>query len=276
MGVVPAEREVGEANLEHGLINIRDSKRNILRLFHRASVERPGLLKSVSTIFVFLAAFLFVASYLGGGTTGLIWAGLIAIVAVVVYLLFFGWIARLSFVRRVSEHGRPPYSGLARAPPPAQSMPSPSGSPPPAAISNRTRRAPQKRPSSRSKPEPSKPDIPAIQTRQVPNVCDSGPYDVEPGRPTKIRLEVETGSTIVGTLEERDGDDFEFKIVDEDNWVRYQQGRKFEVEDEGDGEGVYKIVWEAPSDGPWFLILEAYGKQLVRVVSVNLRLSRGP
>lgn len=238
-------------------------------------MERPGLLKSVSTIFVFLAAFLFVASYLGGGTTGLIWAGLIAIVAVVVYLLFFGWIARLPFLRRVSEDGRPPESALAQARPPAQGMPSPSGNPPPA-VSNRTQRAPQKWPASRSKPEPPKSNLPATQTRQVPNLCDPGPYDVEPGRPTKIRLEVGTASTIVGTLEERDGDDFEFKIVDEDNWVRYQQGRRFDVEDEGDGEGVYKIVWEAPSDGPWFLILEAYGKQLVRVVSVNLRPSRGP
>src|SRR2546425_12442028 len=94
-------------------------------------VERPGLLKSVSTIFGFLAAFLVVASYLGGGTAGLIWAGLIAIVAVVVYLLFFGWIARLPFIRGVSEHGRPPESASAQAPPPAQAMPSLTGNTPP-------------------------------------------------------------------------------------------------------------------------------------------------
>jgi len=98
---------------------------------------------------------------------------------------------------------------------------------------------------------------------------------VESGKPTKIPLEVERGFTPVGTLEEEDGDDFEFMIVDEDNWVSYQQGLTYDVEDEGDGESVYKITWKVPSDGPWFLILDAYGKQLVREVSVNLRLSGG-
>ena len=99
---------------------------------------------------------------------------------------------------------------------------------------------------------------------------------MQPGRPTKIPLEVERGYRLVGTLEERDGDAFEFMIVDEDSWVRYQQGLKTISQDEGDDEGIYKINWKVPSGGPWFLILEAYGKQLVREVTVNLRLTSGP
>ncbi len=42
--------------------------------------------------------------------------------------------------------------------------------------------------------------------------------------------------------------------------------------DESDGEGVYKIEWKVPSRGLWFLVLGAYGKQLI---PVNLRLSGG-
>jgi len=113
-------------------------------------------------------------------------------------------------------------------------------------------------------------------TRGVRNVCDAGPYDVEAGRPTKIALEVERGFTMIGTLEEEDGDDFEFMIVDEDNWVKYRQTGRCATELQGRGKGTYKIAWKVPSGGPWFLVLEAYGKQLVREVSVNLRLSGGP
>jgi hypothetical protein len=185
---------------------------------------------------------------------------------VVVYLLFYGWIARLPVVRRLLEPKRVPSSMSAPIPPRADR--------PPAAVAKETRDAARKKP--RPQPEPPKPDLTAMLTRGVRNVCDPGPHDVEAGRPTKIALEVERGFTLVGTLEERDGDDFEWMIVDEDNWVMYLQTGRCDVEGQGRGKGAYKISWKVPSGGPWFLVLEAYGKQLVREVSVNLRLSGGP
>jgi len=115
-----------------------------------------------------------------------------------------------------------------------------------------------------------------MPTRGVRNVCDPGPHDVESGRPMKVALEVERSVTLVGTLEERDGDDFEWMIVDEDNWVRYLQTGRCDVEGQGRDKGAYKISWKVPAGGPWFLVLEAYGKQLIREVSVKLRLSGGP
>ncbi len=67
------------------------------------TMERPGLVRTVLAVFVFLAAFLAVASYFGGGTAGLVSAGLVAVAVMIVYLLFFGWIARSSVVRRLIE-----------------------------------------------------------------------------------------------------------------------------------------------------------------------------
>jgi hypothetical protein len=220
--------------------------------------------KSVSAFFVFLAAFFFVAGYLGGGSAGLVWAGLIAVFAAVLYLLFYGWTVKVPGIRRLLEREPPPEFASAPSPPNGEGLFS--------TVSAGTRSAQRK--GAQPRPDAPKQDPTPTQARGVRGVCDSGPYDVESGRPTKIPLEVEPGFTLVGTLEERDGDDFEFMIVDEDNWVSYQQGRNYDAEDEDYGESVYKIDWKVPSGGPWFLVLEAYGKQLVRVVLVNLRLSR--
>ncbi len=231
----------------------------------KSIAERPGILGSVSAVFVFLAAFLAVASYLGGGTVGLVSAGGVAVGVVVVYLLFYGWIARLPVVCRPLESKRVLESTPAPVPP--------SGEKPHLAVPKETSGAPRKR--SRPRPEPPKPDLTVVLTRGVRNVCDPGPHDVEPGRPTKVALEVDRGFTLVGTLEEQGGDDFEWMIVDEDNWVRYLQTGRCDVERQGRGKGAYKISWKVPSGGPWFLVLEAYGKQLVREASVNLRLSGG-
>ena len=96
-------------------------------------MERPGVLKSVSSIFVFLAAFLAVANFLGGGMAGLITAGALAAIAVVVYLVSYGQIARFPSVRRLLE--------------------SESGS----------RTAQRKRP--RPQPAPPEPDLNALLTR---------------------------------------------------------------------------------------------------------------
>ena len=193
-------------------------------------------------------------------------AGGVAVAVVVVYLLFYGWIARLPVVRRPIESKRVLESMPAPAPP--------GGERPHPAVPKETSGAPRKR--TRRRPEPPKPDLAAMLTRGVRNVCDPGPHDVESGGPTKITLEVERGLRLVGTLEERDGDDFEWMIIDEDNWVKYLQTSRCDVEGQGRGKGAYKISWKVPSGGPWFLVIEAYGKQLVREVTVNLRLSGGP
>jgi hypothetical protein len=123
---------------------------------------------------------------------------------------------------------------------------------------------------------PQEPNLTAMLTRGVRNVCFPGPFDVSPARPARIPISVDRGLTLVGTLEEEDGYDFDWAIMDEDNWVKSQQGEEFTTAAGDEGEAVYKVNWKVRPGGPWFLILYVYGKQLVREVHVNLRLSAGP
>lgn len=123
---------------------------------------------------------------------------------------------------------------------------------------------------------PQEPDVAALLRLGVRNVCDSGPFDVSPGRPARIPLNVDRGLTLVGTLEEEDGYDFDWAIVDEDNWVKSQRGEEFTTAAGEEGEAVYKVKWKVRPGGPWLLILYVYGKQLVREVHVDLRLSPEP
>jgi len=135
-------------------------------------------------------------------------------------------------------------------------------------IAKETLTPPSKRPHAR--PE-SKADITSPRVRRVQSVCEPGPHDVEAGRLTQIALEVNPGDTVVGRLEEEDGDDFEWMIVDEDNWVKYVDRGRCDVEAQGRGRGAYTVRWRVSGRGPWFLVLEAYGKKNVREVWTNLR-----
>ena len=62
--------------------------------------------------------------------------------------------------------------------------------------------------------------------------------------------------------------------MDEDNWVQYLNTSRCELQDRGHGrrENAYRVRWRVPRRGPWFLILEAYGKKNDRTVWANLRL----
>ena len=76
---------------------------------------------------------------------------------------------------------------------------------------------------------------------------------------------------IKGLLEEADGYDFDWLIVDEDDWVNFRQTRRYHAEAEGSDEATYKVEWIVSGEGPWFLILDAYGRQYTREVEVHLR-----
>lgn len=233
-------------------------------------------LAAVVAIFGFFIPFAFVADRIGGSPAGYINAGVIAVVAFVVLLPIARWyVSRSAEPKPPGVPPAPAQTTIVQAPvhvnvpvnvrvekdreKPTEQAPSPTSATP---IASR------KRP--RPKPEPS-PDPTAAPRPAGAQVCDPGPHDVEPGYYMKIDLEIDPGDTVVGTLEEKDGDDFEWMIVDEDNWVELVQTGSCDVEDQGEDQAVYKVEWMVPRRGPWFLVLKAYGKKLVREVSANLR-----
>lgn len=106
-------------------------------------------------------------------------------------------------------------------------------------------------------------------TRRDTHVCPSGPYDISPGTPRKIELDVKPGEAIRGKL---DGDrDFDYDIVDERNYVLLRRREDFVSVISGEGEVAYSVRWKVPRKGPWFLVLSAPRRSNERRVSVFLR-----
>lgn len=105
-------------------------------------------------------------------------------------------------------------------------------------------------------------------------VCKKGPYEVEPGSQnyTEIPLNVRKGERIHGRIEEVNGMEFDWYILDEANLVRHKNSEEFWFErSERSIEASRIYSWKVPRNGPWFLVLEAPLKQDVREVLVDLR-----
>lgn len=102
------------------------------------------------------------------------------------------------------------------------------------------------------------------------NICDPGPYDVESGKPTQVPFDAKSGDQIEGYLKEIDGYDFDWSIVDRTNLVAALRGDDYYEELGGQGDSIYEVEWTVPEPGPWFLLLSAAYRQIVREVLVHL------
>jgi hypothetical protein len=101
--------------------------------------------------------------------------------------------------------------------------------------------------------------------------CAIGPYKVSPGKSTKIQLQVREGDTIDGHIAEVDNYHFSWFVMDEENLTHYLNDEHFN-DLEGDvNVAASKLRFTVPNDGPWFLLLDASGKQFARQVEVHLR-----
>lgn len=106
---------------------------------------------------------------------------------------------------------------------------------------------------------------------EAPTICDEGPYEIESGEYTLIELKVSKGDKIRGRIEEVDGLDFDWYIVDENNLVDFKNGEGFDYEDGGEGLAAYTLRWTVKKKGPWYLVLEVPRRQIARSVGVYLR-----
>jgi hypothetical protein len=118
------------------------------------------------------------------------------------------------------------------------------------------------------RPIPSNANTTSLDRKRV---CGIGPYRVKPGSYTKIPLDVGAGDNIGGLLLEKDNWDFDYRIVDETNLVRYvNEDPKLDPIDEGDHQPAYDVKCIVPHVGPWYLVLDLYARQTFRDVEVNL------
>ena len=106
---------------------------------------------------------------------------------------------------------------------------------------------------------------------EASTVCDEGPYDIEPGEYQDIQLNVSKSDRIEGRMEEEEGADFDWFIVDEANLVDFKNNEGFDYEDGGEGQAAYTASWTVRKKGRWYLVLEVPRRQIARSVSVHLR-----
>lgn len=102
-------------------------------------------------------------------------------------------------------------------------------------------------------------------------VCDEGPYLIRPGEYNRVQLNVRNGDHVTGRIEETDGDEFDWYLLNEKNFVKFRTGEDPVAARCGVNVGASLVNWQVKGTGPWFLVLSLYGKKNSREVTVNLR-----
>ena len=111
----------------------------------------------------------------------------------------------------------------------------------------------------------------AVFAASSPGVCKEGPYRIQSGIYQQVELNVSKDDIIEGTLEDKNGNDFDWFIVGEADFVDFKNGKRFNYEVGGEQEAAHRVRWKVSKKGPWFLILEAPHRQNPRSVRVQLR-----
>src|SRR2546426_11694477 len=123
-----------------------------------------------------------------------------------------------------------------------------------------------------SAPKQTDTTVPTAKTARVPlkesQICAPGPHDVEPRGFTRIELNVAPGMKVTGRLEETYSQPFDWAILHETELVKFRQRRRAKVGLSGHDEPAYAVEWIVPAKGPWFLVLDGYGKKTRREVGV--------
>jgi hypothetical protein len=85
-------------------------------------------------------------------------------------------------------------------------------------------------------------------------------------------LSLYKGDLVTGTLDETNGDAFDWYIINEKNMTRFKRREEFGYARGDEGQGAYHLTkWKTPKEGPWYLVLSAQRKQYPRNVHVRLR-----
>ena len=114
-------------------------------------------------------------------------------------------------------------------------------------------------------------DVAESDENEHDSACDPRPYEIS--EPTKIQLRVMDGELVKGHLRELQRQGFEWYIANEENMILLLKSDfdRFKSVREGRDEVAYKGNWRVNGEGPWYLILDMYMKQIRRRVEVNLR-----
>jgi hypothetical protein len=85
-----------------------------------------------------------------------------------------------------------------------------------------------------------------------------------------MRLPLKHGDHVYGHLREEESRDFSWFIVDLENLGLMERGVPYDYETGEQDVPSATVDWTAASDDPWFLAFDAYRKQYIRNVAVEL------
>lgn len=97
--------------------------------------------------------------------------------------------------------------------------------------------------------------------------------DINPARAGAWDYEIplDVGDTLEGSLRETDGQTFNWMIMTQANFLAWVNGDDPDYVEGEEDVRVAAIDWKVPRRERWFLVIDAFGKQIRRRVSVHLR-----
>lgn len=121
-----------------------------------------------------------------------------------------------------------------------------------------------------SEPAPARP-LAVTKAFGRPETVYDGTVVVESGGHEAIPLQLELGDRVKGVLRSRGNYDFDADLLDERNYGLFVNGRRFRSIWKERGVSVTTIDAHVASEGSYYLVLDLYGKQLDRQVSVRVQ-----
>jgi hypothetical protein len=120
--------------------------------------------------------------------------------------------------------------------------------------------------------EPSTTESSKLAKEVLHPICKVSTYGVDAGKIRSIPLDVKHGQRVRGHLKEVDRQPFDWYLADEKNMILFENGDRdaFTSIDADYDQNAYRVSRKIPYPGRWYLILDAYGKQYDREVSVDL------
>ncbi len=225
---------------------------------------------AVFAFFGFLVAFVIISDRLGGWPLGYVVALAIAVVIFFAVLAIAPQFVAKSSPSKSLEGGPPPRKPITigqervREDVPIEPMPRRGR---PATTVGREKTLVRA-----IEPHPNEIDSFVRPPSKIETIFD-GIVEVKSGREGcwDFELPLDVSDRLRGTLREVDGYEFGWMILTGEEFASFLNGDDPDIVEGEENVKAASIEWQATENGPWHLVLEAYGKQYTREVRVLLR-----
>jgi hypothetical protein len=112
---------------------------------------------------------------------------------------------------------------------------------------------------------------PAKGSRLVSELLYEGELTVESGEHEAVPLQLTEGDQIKGVVKSRGRYDFNIDVMDQRNYRLFVDGRRSRSLWKQEGVDTVALDVTVPAEDTYYLVIDLYGKQLDRAVTIRLR-----